>query len=1202
MHKSNSNNCFTSFLLLISVISFFSCTQHKEQERPMTFAPKVVAANGYVVPKDSMAKPTVILVDESKLKKIPVGTPKVVLTNTNIHPAGKPKIILAGTPRVCTPGQDTFLLAKTVPAIDSPFVAGIPEVVIAKDAYIRDQNPENFSSFGKLQGLKHGNINCMLEDKSGNLWFGTQGGGVSKYDGKSFTHFTDKEGLSHNFVFSMLEDKSGNLWFGTWGGGVSKYDGKSFTHFTDKEGLSNNVVRSMLEDKSGNLWFGTWGGGVSKYDGKSFTHFTDKEGLSNNDVRSMLEDKSGNLWFGTWGGGVSKYNGKSFTHFTDKEGLSNNAVVSMLEDKSGNLWFGTQGGGVSKLALSKVEGSTQYTFTHFTDKEGLNNNNVVSMLEDKSGNLWFGTNGGGVSKYDGKSFTHFTDKEGLSNNVVVSMLEDKSGNLWFGTWGGGVSKYDGKSFTHFTDKEGLSNNSVWSMLEDKSGNLWFGTGGGGVSKLALSEVEGSSQYTFTYFTDKEGLSNNVVVSMLEDKSKNLWFGTDGGGVSKYDGKSFTHFTDKEGLSNNSVFSMLEDKSGNLWFGTAGGGVSKYDGRSFTHFTDKEGLSNNAVFSMLEDKSGNLWFGTRGGGVSKYDGRSFTHFTDKEGLSNNFVWSMLEDKSGNLWFGTAGGGVSKYDGRSFTHFTDKEGLSNNFVWSMLEDKSGNLWFGTRFGLSKLSPENKEKLVFFSDPDSYRDKSAPEAKGKVFFKNYAYEDGFLGIGVNGGKTICEDKNGTIWIAANDRLTAFHPPAGGEAADTTAPNIQLTNIALFNENIAWPSLKQKKDTTITLGNGIQVGNFKFDSLSRWYNLPENLSLAYNNNYLTFNFVGITMAQPKKVKYQYKLVGIDENWSAITNRTEAPYGNIPQGNYIFKVKAMNSEGYWSNEFSYSFTIRPPWWKTWWMYTIYVISALLLIGGFIKWRERNLKREKIVLEKKVELRTKQLDERNKIVEEQKKVVEEQKKVLEAEKKKSDDLLLNILPAEVAEELKAKGTTTAKDFSEVTVLFTDFKNFTLMSEKLSAQELVNQINYCYSAFDNIITKHGIEKIKTIGDSYMCAGGLPVANTTNAEDTVSAALEIRDFMLAEKQKRESEGKPFFEIRIGCNTGSVVAGIVGIKKFAYDIWGDTVNIASRMESSGEPGKVNISGSTYELVKDKFKCEHRGEIEAKNKGMIDMYFVEN
>jgi class 3 adenylate cyclase len=222
-------------------------------------------------------------------------------------------------------------------------------------------------------------------------------------------------------------------------------------------------------------------------------------------------------------------------------------------------------------------------------------------------------------------------------------------------------------------------------------------------------------------------------------------------------------------------------------------------------------------------------------------------------------------------------------------------------------------------------------------------------------------------------------------------------------------------------------------------------------------------------------------------------------------------------------------------------------------------------------------------------------------VVVRQRNKVKKEKQRSDELLLNILPAETAEELKATGTTKAKDFDEVTVLFTDFKNFTAMSEQLSAQELVNEINYCYSAFDHIISKYGIEKIKTIGDSYMCAGGLPVPNKTNAEDAVKTALEIRDFMLSEKQRREAEGKTFFEIRIGLHTGPVVAGIVGIKKFAYDLWGDTVNIASRMESSGEEGKVNISGGTYELVKEKFNCSHRGKIQAKNKGQIDMYFVE-
>ena len=218
-----------------------------------------------------------------------------------------------------------------------------------------------------------------------------------------------------------------------------------------------------------------------------------------------------------------------------------------------------------------------------------------------------------------------------------------------------------------------------------------------------------------------------------------------------------------------------------------------------------------------------------------------------------------------------------------------------------------------------------------------------------------------------------------------------------------------------------------------------------------------------------------------------------------------------------------------------------------------------------------------------------------------QRNKISKEKNRSDELLLNILPSEVAIELKNKGAADAKQFNQVTVLFTDFKNFTAVAEKLTAQELVNEINYCYSAFDRIISKYGIEKIKTIGDAYMCAGGIPVPNNTNAIDIVLAALEIRDFMLNEKQKRELSGAAFFEIRIGCHTGHVVAGIVGIKKFAYDIRGDTVNIASRMESSGESGKVNISGITFELVKGRFSCTYRGKVQAKNKGEIDMYFAD-
>ena len=221
--------------------------------------------------------------------------------------------------------------------------------------------------------------------------------------------------------------------------------------------------------------------------------------------------------------------------------------------------------------------------------------------------------------------------------------------------------------------------------------------------------------------------------------------------------------------------------------------------------------------------------------------------------------------------------------------------------------------------------------------------------------------------------------------------------------------------------------------------------------------------------------------------------------------------------------------------------------------------------------------------------------------LEDKNKIIEIEREKSDKLLLNILPEETAGELKASGKSKAKMFDMVTVMFADFKGFTMMAEKMTPQELVDEIDHYYKTFDDIITRHNIEKIKTIGDAYMCAGGLPVPNNTNPEDVLMAACEIRDFMKKHKAARETAGRPFFEARIGIHTGPVVAGIVGTRKFAYDIWGDTVNIASRLESSGEVGKINISQFTWESVKDKFDCTYRGKLETKNKGPMEMYFVE-
>ncbi len=223
-------------------------------------------------------------------------------------------------------------------------------------------------------------------------------------------------------------------------------------------------------------------------------------------------------------------------------------------------------------------------------------------------------------------------------------------------------------------------------------------------------------------------------------------------------------------------------------------------------------------------------------------------------------------------------------------------------------------------------------------------------------------------------------------------------------------------------------------------------------------------------------------------------------------------------------------------------------------------------------------------------------------VIYRQRNNISKSKKRSDELLLNILPVETAEELKAKGSAKAKYYESVTVMFADFKGFTNVSEQLTPEQLVEEINYCFSAFDNIIQKYEIEKIKTIGDAYMCAGGLPKKNNTHAIDIINAALEFLDFMKKHHEQKQSKNEISFELRIGVNSGPVVAGIVGVKKFAYDIWGDTVNVAARMESTSEPGKINISGTTYQLVSKHFNCEFRGKLNAKHKGEVEMYFIKD
>jgi len=399
-----------------------------------------------------------------------------------------------------------------------------------KPFILGDGGKSNFTHFTTDNGLALDAIRCSVKDNNGNLWFGTNGGGVSRFDGKSFTNFTTAHGLVNNAVYSILEDKSGNLWFGT-NGGVSRYDGKSFTNFTTTQGLANNNVNSILEDKSGNLWFSTYEGGISRYDGKSFTNFT-APGLPKNIFLCILEDKSRKLWFGTNDGGVSRYDGKSFTNFTTTQGLAHNTVYNIFEDKIGNIWFSTAGG-VSRILrenLEKSQGNTQKTkgegiisFNNFTTAQGLANDMVYDIVEDTHGNIVIGTNLGFTLIPATSASLPFSEVESkleyynkpngypIKDINLNAMLCDSKGIIWAGTGSEktGLVRFDYSALRKNIEPPKL----VIQSIKVKDENICWHC-------LNEEYVKLDSNSTPCYITEEVGLFGRQLSTVERDSMKN----------------------------------------------------------------------------------------------------------------------------------------------------------------------------------------------------------------------------------------------------------------------------------------------------------------------------------------------------------------------------------------------------------------------------------------------------------------------------------------------------------------------------------------------------------------------------------------------------------------------------------------------------------------------------------------------------------
>ena len=788
----------------------------------------------------------------------------------------------------------------------------------------------NLNQFGIEEGLPQSSIYTMLQDKEGNIWVGTMSG-VSKYNGLSFENFTKKDGLSENRVTSSYLDKDGNIWFGHWSGGISKYDAatKQFKEVTPGKIESKKTINCILQDKNGTVWFGTEGQGIFKCEKENFTQLTSKDGLAGDVVNALIEDKDGTIWIGT-ASGITLSKGRKLSAYAGT--LPSNSIRSLLLDGKGYIWIGSTDKGVFRIIAKPENDWASKQIKVYNTSNGLANAYVRIIFEDANKNIFLGTYGGGVSKYlpqleandyKGPVFQTISTKQGLSNDRVLSIIQDREKNIWIGTYLS-LNQYFDEQFEIYGSNEGLNNSLVWSVIQDKKENFWIGTEGGliqfipdaFISKTESGNKNQESRYKFIKLTGKEGEILNTS-ALYEDVKGNIWYTDFGKGLSRYNPstkKIDSYTVEKSGLPVNEIYSIAGDKDGNIWIGTNKGGLLKFDinTEKFARFTDKDGIGSDQIYNVFRDSKNRMWFGTLTGNLTMYDGTTFKQFSEKEGYPSKFTLCITEDKKGNIWFGTFDMGIYKYDGSAFKNYSTKDGLSSNTPFLLTCDDKNNLWIGTGLGVDRFNLKDET------------------------FKHYEKEDGFLGVEIN-PNAVCKDKNGALWFGSIIGLVKYNSKM--EKNNQIEPITTIKNPRLFFQE---------------------------------EEIPANHTFSWSKNHFTFDFIGTSLTNPKRVKYRYLLEGLDKEESPITKASSVTYPHLNPGEYTFKVRSCNNDGVWNKEpVTFHFIITPPFWQTTWFWIVSGITALLLIFFFVKWREKKLKKENLILEQKVVERTETIHQQN---------------------------------------------------------------------------------------------------------------------------------------------------------------------------------------------------------------------------------------
>jgi signal transduction histidine kinase/ligand-binding sensor domain-containing protein/DNA-binding response OmpR family regulator len=791
-----------------------------------------------------------------------------------------------------------------------------------------------FSHLDVANGLSHNQVNCIIKDAKGFMWFGTASG-LNRYDGYTFKVFRHKENdstsINDDLIVKIQE------------GPHNKFlvDTRSGQHIFDPvvEKASSNVmaycrqlslpaapVTGIVKDKQGCYWFSQTGYGLSKYNAvtRTATRFQKQVAA---DIADMTVDGKGNVWVIYNNGTLDAIN--TTTHHTALHTTqlfaNSNALLKyrLFADADGDVWIYSDGYPQGVFCYL-VKESRLLHYHHDAAVNRLNTNLVSGVQQDNNGLIWISTDHGGVNLLNKRTgaITYLENKpedgKSLSQNSINAIYRDNTGIIWLGTYKKGINYYHENIikfpvYRHLlADAGSLPFDDVNRFVEDDKGNIWIGTNGGGL--IYFDRAKGSFRTFRHSAANNNSVGNDVIVSLCIDHEKKLWIGSYYGGLDCYDGSTFTHYknnpADSTSLSDNNVWEIYEDAQQQLWVGTVTGGLNRFNRQTHTFQHYRKGpqsLHSNYISALAEDNEGNLWIGTEAGiTVLNQKTGIFTYYAHNsaaaKSLGNNNVTDILNDHQGRMWVATRDG-LNVFDKATggFTHFNQQDGLCDNNVLTLMEDDAHTLWLGTANGIARGFVHNGSNHTV-----------------QVQFRNYDERDGLQGREFNENAAL-KTRQGELIFGGANGFNIINPVAISH--NTSVPDVVLTDVRVFDKSL-------------------QPGEVLNHRVFIQTAVPEvkEITLKYHENIFSLEFAALNYSNPEKNQYAYKLEGFNNDWLTTDGaQRKVTYTNLDPGTYMFRVKASNGDGVWNEKgAALKITILPPFWRT---VPAFILYALLVAG-----------------------------------------------------------------------------------------------------------------------------------------------------------------------------------------------------------------------------------------------------------------------